>query len=119
MTNSKKTWLFIAFLNLVALGAFGQLKESKEVVKPKFPRWVSDKGYWIVESNIHFPTNHIIRFYNTDNVLVYKETLAGVKLNPDRIKIKMKLKKILESSVVSWKKIKKTNEEMALVKSVL
>jgi hypothetical protein len=119
MTYGKKSWLFISFLSLVFMGAFGQLSASKEVKKPKFPRWVSEKGYWIVESNINFPTNHIIRFYNADNVLVYKETLAGVKLDPERTKIKMKLKRVLESSVVTWEKMKKSNEEMALVKSVL
>jgi len=119
MTYRRKSWKFIAFLSLVSMGAFGQLTTSKEVSKPKFPRWVSDKGYWVVESNINFPRNHIIRFYNADNVLVYKETLAGVKLDPERTKIKMKLKKVLESSVVTWEKVKKSNEEMALVKSVL
>jgi len=31
----------------------------------------------------------------------------------------MKLKKVLESSVVNWETVKKSNEEMALVKSVL
>jgi len=119
MTYRKKNWMFIAFLSLVSLVAFGQVRESKEISAPKFPRWVSDKGYWVVESNINFPMNHIIRFYNADNVLVYKETLSGVKLNPERTKIKMKLKKVLESSVVTWQKVKKGNEEMALVKSVL
>ena len=119
MTYRKKSWMFIAFLCLLSMGAFGQLPGSKKVAKAKLPRWVSDKGYWVVESNINFPTNHIIRFYNTGNVLVYKETLADVKLNPERTKIKMKLKKVLESSVVSWEKVNKSNEEMALVKSVL
>jgi hypothetical protein len=101
------------------MGTFGQLPASKEVTKPKVPRWVSDKGYWVVESNINFPRNHIIRFYNADNILVYKETLTGMKLNPERTRIKIKLKKVLESSVVTWEKAKKSNEEMALVKTVL
>jgi len=119
MTYRKKSWMLIAFFSLVFMGASGQLTESKEAANPKFPRWVSDKGYWVVESNINSPRNHIIRFYNADNILVYKETLAGIKLNPERTRIKMKLKKVLESSVVNWETVKKSNEEMALVKSVL
>ena len=119
MTHRNKTWMFIAILSFLSMGALGQLTASKKVAKAKLPRWVSDKGYWVVESNINFSTNHIIRFYNTGNVLVYKETLAGVKLNPERTKVKMKLKKVLESSVATWEKVKKGNEEMALLKSVL
>jgi hypothetical protein len=119
MTHKRRSWIFIAVLSLISMGTFGQLTESKEGGKPKFPRWVSDKGYWVVESNINTPKDHIIRFYNTDNVLVYKETLAGVKLNPEKTKVKMKLKKILESSIVAWEKKKQRNEEKALVKSVL
>jgi hypothetical protein len=119
MTDRKIGWLFIALFSLVSIGALGQFEESKEGGNLKFPRWVSDKGYWVVESNINSPTDHIIRFYNTGNLLVYKETLKGVKLNPERSKIKMKLKKILESSVLAWEKRKKGSEELAWVKAVL
>ena len=119
MTHGSRSWIIIAALSLVSMGMFGQLAASKTGGKPKFPRWVSDKGYWVVESNINSPRDHIIRFYNTDNVLVYKETLPGVKLNSEKRKIKMKLKKILESSVVAWEKRKQGKEEMELVKSVL
>jgi hypothetical protein len=119
MTHGRKIWIIIAALSLVSMGTFGQLAASKNEGKPKFPRWVSDKGYWVIESNITSPRDHIIRFYNTDNVLVYKETLADVKLNAEKTKVKMKLKKILESSVVAWEKRKQDKEEMDLVKSVL
>ena len=119
MTHRKIGWIFIALFSLISIGALGQLSESNEGRKLKFPRWVSDKGYWVVESNINSPTDHIIRFYNTDNVLVYKETLKGVKLNAERSKVKMKLKKILESSVLAWEKRKQGSEELAWVKAVL
>lgn len=119
MTHKRRSWIVIAILSLVSMGSFAQLTVSKDEEKPKFPRWVSDKGYWVVESNINSPKDHIIRFYNTENILVYKETLAGVKLNPEKTKVKMKLKKILESSVVAWEKKKQSSEELALLKSVL
>jgi hypothetical protein len=58
----------------------------------------------VVESNT--PLDHIIRFYNNDNELLHKETLTGIKLNPERRKVKMELKKVLESSVLAWEKKK-------------
>ena len=119
MTYRRRSWIIIAALSLVSMGTFGQFAAPKGGAKPKVPRWVSDKGYWVLESNINSPRNHIIRFYNTDNVLVHKETLAGVKLNAEKTKVKMRLKKILEASVLAWKKRRQGNEEMPLVKSVL
>ncbi len=119
MTHRKKSWFVIAALSLISISTFSQSAAFKSEGRPRFPRWVSDKGYWVVESNINSPREHIIRFYNTDNVMVYKETLAGVKLDPERIKVKMKLKRILESSVVAWEKKKQGQEELARVKSVL
>ena len=83
------------------------------------PRWVSDQGYWMIESNIHTPLEHIIRFYTNDGILVYKETLTGKKLNPNRRKVKMKMKQVLESSVASWQKKKESSAELALVKNRL
>ena len=75
------------------------------------PRWVSDKGYWVAESNIHKPQEQTIWFYNNENVLVYKETLTGGKLNLNRGKVKMQLKRVLEASVQSWNATKKLEED--------
>ncbi|MEP7374380.1 MAG: hypothetical protein ABI675_13385 [Chitinophagaceae bacterium] len=119
MTHGRRSWIVVAILSLISMGSFAQSAAFKDEEKPKFPRWVSDKGYWVVESNIKAPKDHIIRFYNTGNVLVYKETLVDVKLNPEKVKTKMKLKKILESSVMAWENKKQSSEELALVKSVL
>ena len=122
MTYRTRSWIVVTVLSLISMGSFAQLTSSQQEHRPKFPRWVSDKGYWVVESNINSPLNHIVRFYNNDNELLYKETLAGVKLNPDKRKVKMKLKKVLESSVLA-REMKKDGsipgEELALVKSVL
>ena len=119
MTHKRRSWIVIVILSLLSMGTFAQPVVSQDEEKPKFPRWVSDKGYWVIESNIKYPKDYIIRFYNTDNTLVYKETLAGVKLNLKKTKVKMKLKRILESSVVAWEMKMKTIEELELVKSVL
>ena len=68
------------------------------------PSWVSDKGYWTIESNIHDPLNHIIRFYTNDGRLFHTEKLSGVKLDVDKRKTKMKLKKALEQTMELYSK---------------
>ncbi len=68
------------------------------------PPWVSGKGYWNTESNIHDPLNHIIRFYTNDGRLFHTEKLSGVKLDVDKRKTKMKLKKALEQTMELYSK---------------
>jgi hypothetical protein len=92
--------LFILFLT-VSLSSFAQDDEQAEI---RIPRWISDKGYWVVESNVKTPYQSVIHFYNNDNVLVYREKVEGVKVNLNRNRTKMKLKKILEQSIVAWDK---------------
>ncbi|MGZ8516231.1 MAG: hypothetical protein ACXWWD_02725 [Chitinophagaceae bacterium] len=121
MTHRTKSWLLASVVSLISMLTFGQRVPSQQERHPKFPGWVSDKGYWVVESNINSPLDHIITFYNNDNELLYKETVTGVKLNPEKRKVKMKLKRVLESVVLAWEKKKDgqiPGEEMALVKAV-
>jgi len=66
--------------------------------------WVSDKGFWTTESNIHDPLDHIIRFYTNDGRLFHTEKLSGVKLDVDKRKTKMKLKKALEQTMELYSK---------------
>lgn len=87
-----RSWLVFTIFSLISAGAFAQHTPFQQERRPKFPGWVSDKGYWVVESNINTPLNHIISFYNNDNELLYKETLIGVK---------MKLKKVLKPAVLT------------------
>jgi hypothetical protein len=120
MIHRTKSWLLASVISLISLLTFGQRVPPQQERRPKLPDWVSDKGYWVVESNINSPLDHIITFYNNDNELLYKETITGIKLNPEKRKVKMKLKKVLESAVLAWKKTKdgqKPGEETALVRS--
>jgi hypothetical protein len=79
------------------------------------PSWVSDKGWWVVESNIHTPKQHIVYFYNNDGILVYKEKVEGLRLNPARRTIKMGLKQVLETSVLAWEKQHQPKENESLI----
>lgn len=87
--------------------------------KPETPRWVSDKGYWVVESNINDPMKHVIRFYFNDNTLIYTEELNGVKFNPGKKRVRIKLKKVLESSVLAWEQKRVAEENKSYVAAIL
>src|SRR4051812_4343069 len=90
--------LLILFLAV----SFSSFAQDNEQPGTRIPRWISEKGYWVVESNIKTPYQSIIHFYNNDNVLVYREKVDGVKVNLNRNRTKMKLKKILEQSIIAW-----------------
>ena len=61
--------------------------------KAKTPRWVSDKGFWQIETNIKTPAKNIVYFYNNNNVLIYKENVDGVVFDLEKRRVKMRLKK--------------------------
>ncbi|MBL7738366.1 MAG: hypothetical protein JNK14_04050 [Chitinophagaceae bacterium] len=114
MKQKTKTWMAVLALTFISLCSFAQDEQQTAT-----PRWVSDKGYWVVESNIHAPLNHIIRFYDNNDVLIYKETITGIKLNPAKRKVRMKLKKVLDASVLAWEKNKQPEENKDYVASIL
>lgn len=93
MKSQTKKIVVIASLCLIICAGYSQQKSQIT------PSWVSDRGYWVVESNIHEPMKHVVRFYNNEDQLIYTENLAGVKLNTDKRKVKMKLKKALEAAM--------------------
>lgn len=108
-----KTVMAVVVLAFISFSAFAQDEQ------PVTPKWVSDKGYWVIESNIKDPLNHLIRFYNNDNVLLYKEAVTSVKLNPEKRAVRMKLKKVLEVSVIAWEQKKAMEENKNYVAAIL
>jgi hypothetical protein len=108
-----KPGFFIVILVIISAISFAQVKQSSA------PRWISDKGYWVIETKTSQPLNHVVRFYNNDNVLVYKETLTGVRLQPGKRKVRMKLKKVLEESIMAWEKKGKPDAELAHIRAIL
>ena len=71
------------------------------------PSWVSDRGYWVVESR---SDSCIVHFYNNDNQLVYRERMKG-SLDTDRKRTKLRLTKELEQAVTAWEKRGKNGGE--------
>jgi hypothetical protein len=68
----------------------------------KTPRWVSDQGFWQIETSIHTPDQNIVYFYNNDQILIYKEKVDGIVLNLKKKRVRMRLKKALETTIHTW-----------------
>lgn len=114
MKQNIKKWATCILLVLLSVYCLSQDAPNK-----KIPKWVPDKGYWIIESNIHSPSDHIIWFYTNDKQLVYKEDLNGIRLNIAKRKIRMKLKKVLDASIALWEQKKITEENKDYVTAIL
>lgn len=107
----KKNWKrFIVIIGLLIVQAAVIAQEEATVARPTTPRWASEKGYWVVESNIKTPRQYTIRFYNNDQVMVYKEQLQDITLKMEKRKVKMNLKRVLEAAVLAWEKQRQVKE---------
>ena len=82
--------------------ASSTISAQERYTRAKAPKWVSEKGFWQIETNIHTPDKNIVYFYNNDNVLVYKENVNGVVFDLQKKSVKMRLKRALEAAVVAW-----------------
>jgi len=57
---------------------------------------MSNKGYWVIESNKYTPKQSMINFYNLNNELVYQETITGKKVKIDNNRTRKALNNTLE-----------------------
>jgi len=104
---------------LVAIFTLSYFVAPAQEQKHTGPKWISQKGYWVVEGNVKTPLTNTIRFYDNDDELLYTEKLDGVKLNINRRKVRMKLKQVLESAILVKAGKEESAAGMALVKSIL
>jgi hypothetical protein len=102
------------YLTILALTLLTSVSNSQQD-----PKWVSDKGYWVVESNNKAPLNHLVYFYTNEGTLVYKESLEKVRLPLHKKKIKLRLKKALETSILAWQQKRTVEENKAYVMAIL
>ncbi len=96
----KKNSLAIIML-LVSFAAFAHYSTAKPK-KTVSSKWVSDKGYWVAESNVNSPRSTTIYFYTNNNIQVYKEEVEGRVLKLAKRKIKITLKIVLEHAVNAY-----------------
>ena len=76
----------------------------------KMPKWLSNKGFWILETQRSTPKNSIVYFYNNEQVLIYKETINNKRINVARKKVRKQLEAVLEQALASWQKEKVAKE---------
>lgn len=100
----KRANQFIAIISMLMIHVAAFAQDDQPTGGPVTPRWVSEKGYWVVESNIHVPKQYTIHFYNNEHVMVYKEKVEGVVLKLQKRKVKMNLRRVLETAVLAWEK---------------
>ena len=113
----KKTIIPLAIA--VALSLFTNICFAQGEQKPGAPKWISDKGYWVVESNIHTPKSNTLYFYNNDDVLVYKEQVEGMKIKLNKKKVMLRLKSVLDQSITAWEAQHIAKENTMLVSIAL
>jgi hypothetical protein len=107
------TSMFALIISCISIVAFSQKKAKASF--PASPKWVSEKGYWVVENNKQTPKHSVIYFYDNNNELVYKEKIDNMRLNFKRKKVLLRLKSVLEQSVTSWQKQHIFKEDEMLV----
>jgi hypothetical protein len=113
----KKTLYAIACITMLfgfSATAFAQ-KNITETTTHSTPKWISKMGFWIIESNINRPKHNIVYFYNNHNILVYKETTDGFVLDLDRRRTKMRLKKLVDQTVMAYAQKQSAAENEMLV----
>jgi len=116
MKKILKKVAILAISTLVSSFVFGQ---ENEAPIHSLPKWISGKGYWIIESNIKTPDTSIIHFYNNNNIEVYSEKLQGITLNLKKRKTLMRLKKALETSLLASEQWHLSKDNVQLVATML
>ncbi len=114
MKKNVRTLIMLVLFSTTSVIAIAQKNESAVKATPK---WISDKGYWVIENNIKSPKTSVVNFYNNDNVLIYSEKVEGVRLNIKRQQTCMRLKKVLDQSLIAWEKMQQPRNEQ-LVKNI-
>jgi hypothetical protein len=109
----KKTFKFQALILGLMMAAFSVSAQEDpiEPISTVIPKYVSDKGYWVVEGNIRNKQEHTIHFYTNDHLKVYQQTVTG-KLKIHKRKTLMHMKRMLDTAVVAWQQRRPVNENL-------
>jgi hypothetical protein len=112
----------ISILPLMIMLAMAHLPAAAQddaAARTIVPRWIPEAGYWVAQANVNQPKQYTIFFYTNEHELIYKEKIDGVKLNLDSRRVKMRLKKVLEKSLLAWQRQRQVKENEGLVISLL
>jgi hypothetical protein len=86
--------------------------------KSEAPKWMCEKGYWVIQSNVKTPKNCVIYFYTTQHQLVYKEVVSGKRINIEKTNIRKHLEAVLNQAIAAWQKegIVKENQQLVITR---
>lgn len=59
------------------------------------PTKTADFANWVIESNVKTPKISVIKFYNAQQELIYREEIKNKRINVNRVKVQKQLNKIL------------------------
>lgn len=107
-----------AMLAVCTLTSIIMFAQENGPVRASIPKWISDKGYWVIETNIKTPDKSVVHFYNNNNIEVYSEKVQGIILNPKKRKTLMGLKKVLDQSLLAWQQSHLSKDSAQLVKNI-
>lgn len=97
---------------LITIGVMAHAQDitaAKTTLPYQFPNWV-------IESNVKTPKNHIIKFYNAQQELIYQEEIVGKKINVAKPRVVKMLNKVLVQVNAQSKQIKEGVIVAALLK---
>ena len=97
----------LLFVILLCAGTVAQAQQKTEPSD-------TSKGCWVVESNVRFPKKQVVKFYNSDQQLIYQETYDHKILNYSRKNIR----KILDNALVTVLNRKNSDETANLAKVI-
>ena len=61
-----------------------------------------DDGFWVVQNNVASPKQSVVYFYSTDQTMIYKEEISGVRINLNKRKTVKRLNAALREAVLAW-----------------
>ncbi|MEO6731082.1 MAG: hypothetical protein ABIN01_07680 [Ferruginibacter sp.] len=98
----KKIRKISLLLLLIGCVSMVNAQATERNTSPKSPKWVSDKGFWVIETNIKTPRHSIVHFYTNEKQHVYQEQVDNVVLNVKKRRTLMKLKRVLDKVMYEW-----------------
>jgi hypothetical protein len=110
MKKTLNVQLLLLALFMGVISACAQ-EETFEPIASVIPKYVSDKGYWVVEGNLNNKQEHTIHFYTNDHLKVYQQTITG-KFKINKRKTLMHMKRMLDTAVVAWQQRRPVNENL-------
>jgi hypothetical protein len=115
----KRVYKLLHVMIALAMAHVPVVAQQDQPVNAAVPPWVPESGYWVAENNLNLPRQYTIYFYTNEHVLIYKEKIEGITLNLQMAGVKMRLKKVLETSLRAWQKQQRAKENEGLVINLL